>query len=161
MAIDFEVHSFEVALDDMGTEVCHGSGRVGLHLCLGVLDHHTAVFVIGIGNGEGIFRQVVEKSFLGIAIILESLMIVQMVACKVGKQTTGKLQSADTLLGNGMTGTFHKGIFAASLYHLVEQTVQLDGVGGGVVCWNWLAFNVVTHGGEQSAFMSELSEHII
>ena len=88
-------------------------------------------------------------------------MIVQVVARKISKQTTGKLQSANALLSNGMTGTFHKGIFTTGLYHLVEQTVQFNGVGCGVVCGDGLAFNVVAHGREQSAFMTELAEHII
>ena len=150
-----------MTFDKAGTEVSHGSCRIGLYLCLRILNHHAAVLVIGIGNGEGILWQVVEEGFLGITVVLEGLMIVQVVARKISKQTTGKLQSANALLGNGVTRAFHKGIFTTGLYHLVEQTVQFNGVGCGMVCRDGLAFNVVAHGREQSAFMTELAEHII
>ena len=52
LTIDIQVHTFEMALNDASTEVGHALYGIRLHLCFTVLYHHTAVFVVGIGNGE-------------------------------------------------------------------------------------------------------------
>ena len=101
-AVYLQIHAAEVALQDSCLEVCHGAGRVGLHGSLGVLHHDHAVLVVRIGDGEGSLRQTVEECLLGIAVVLECLVIVQMVTRQVGEQTTGKLQTADTLLSDGV-----------------------------------------------------------
>ena len=88
-------------------------------------------------------------------------MVVQMVACQVGKQPAGKLQSANAVLGDGVAGALHKGVFAAGLHHLVQQPVQLNGVGRGMVGRDGLVLDVVAYGREQSAAVAELTEHII
>ena len=101
-AVNLEVHALEVALDDTGTEVGHLADAVGLHLRLRVLHHEQAVLVVGIGNGEGALRQLVEEHLLGVAVVLYGLVVVQMVAGQVGKESAGELQTADALLGNGV-----------------------------------------------------------
>ena len=102
MAVYVEVHASEVHLDDACAEVGHLSDGVGLHRGLGVLHHHHAVFVVGVGNGEGRLGQAVEERLLGVAVVLERLVVVEMVACEVGEDAAGKLQSADALLCDGV-----------------------------------------------------------
>ena len=161
LAIDLEIHALEVTFDDLGPKVSHRTGGVGLNLCLTVLYHHSSVLVVGIGNGEGVLVESVEESLLGIAVVLEGTMIIQMVASQVGKQATLKPQSADTLLSDGVTRALHKGIFTSCLHHLSQQSVQLYGVGCGMIGRNGLALNIVAYGREQTALMTELAEHII
>ena len=84
-----------------------------------------------------------------------------MVACQIGKQSAGKVQTADTLLCDGVAGAFHEGIFAACLHHLGQQLVQLNGVGGGMVGSDGFTVDVVADGRQQTTMMTELPEHII
>ena len=74
-----------MTFNDLCLEICHAPDGIGLHLGLGVLYHVLSVLVIGIGNGKSIFVETVEESFLRIAIVLNGLVIVQMVACQVCK----------------------------------------------------------------------------
>ena len=150
-----------MALDNLALEVGHAPGGVGLDGGLGVLHHHHPVLVVGIGDGKGFLGQQVEKGLLGIAIVLEGLVIVEMVAGEVGEDASRKLQSADALLGDGMAGTLHKGIFAALLHHLGQQAVEFDGSGSGMVGGNGLAVDIVADGGEQAALVPHRAEHII
>ena len=161
MAVDVKIHAFEVALDDTGTEVGHGPRAIGLDGCLCVLHHVHAVLVVGIGNGEGVLVESVEEHFLGVAVVLYGLMIVQMVAGEVGEESACEVQSADAVLGNGVAGAFHEGILAAGLHHTGQQGVQLYGVGGGVAGGHRLALNIVAHRRQQAAAVSQLAEHII
>ena len=102
MAVDVEVHTGEVHLYDACAEVGHLTDRISFDRSLRVLNHDHAVLVIGIRDGEGRLGQPVEESLLRVAIVLESLMIVQMVAREIGEDASGKLQSADALLMDGM-----------------------------------------------------------
>ncbi len=84
-----------------------------------------------------------------------------MIASQVCEDTPCELQSADTLLVDGMTGAFHERIFTSSLHHLGQQGIQLDRVGGGMTGWYLLSFDIVAHRGEQSAAKTaiNLTEH--
>ena len=115
-----------------GTEISHRTGRVSLHLCFAVLHHHHTVLVIGIGDSKSRLGQHVEKCFLCVTIVFKGLMIVQMVTGKVCEESSLKAQTADTLLGNRMTGTFHKGILTASFHHTGKQAVQFNGIRRGM-----------------------------
>ena len=68
-----------------------------------------------------------------------------MVARQVSEHTTRKLQTSNTLLGNGMAGAFHKHILAACQYHLFQQFVQFYGVRRSVGSGYGLVFDVVAH----------------
>ena len=148
MSVDVEIHTLEVALDDSTSEVSHRASRVGLDSCLRVLYHEQSVFVVGIRDSEGIFVQTVEEDFLGIAVILNSLMIVEMVACQVGEKSSGELQTTNAFLGNGVTRAFHEGIFTAGIHHLCQQLIQFNGVRGGMVGGDGLIFYIVAYRGE-------------
>ena len=150
-----------MTLYDVGLIVGHAPDGVGLDLRLGVLDHDEAVLVIYVGDGKGRLGQAVEEGFLRIAIVLEGLMVVQVVAGQVGKDASHECQTADTLLRYGVAGAFHEGVFASCLHHLGQQLVQLNGVGGGMVSGEGLVIHVVAHRGQQSALVSHFAEHII
>ena len=132
-----------MTFDDTGTEVGHLTYRIGLYLGLRILHHHTAVLVVGIGNGKGVLAQSVKKRLFGITVVLEGLMVVQMVACQVGKQSSSKGQATDALLGNGMTATLHEGVFTAGIHHLGQQFVELDRVWSSMVSGNSLVLDIV------------------
>ena len=76
----FEIHSLEVALQYLRLEVGHATRRIGLHRGTRVLNHHHSVLVVGIGKGKRLLGQHVEEGLLGVAIVLEGFVIVQMVA---------------------------------------------------------------------------------
>ena len=102
MTVHLKVHSLEVALDDACLEIGCGASGISLHLSLGVLHHHHTVLVISVGYGESCLGQTVEESLLSVAIVLESLVIVEVVACEVGEYASCEAQSSDTLLCYGV-----------------------------------------------------------
>ena len=102
VTVDVEIHAGEVHLDDARAEVSHLTDGIGLDSGLRVLHHDHAVLVVGIGDGEGALGQSVEEGLLGIAVVLECLVIVEVVAGEVGEDASGELQSSDALLMNGV-----------------------------------------------------------
>ena len=102
VVVNLEIHAFEMAFYYPGLEVGHAACRVCLDPGLGVLDHEHAVLVVGVGYGESVFGESVEERLFRVTVVLEGLVIVQMVACKVGKQASGKLQAAYSFLCDGV-----------------------------------------------------------
>ena len=90
-AVNLKIHTLEVTLQNLCTEVCHSLDRVGLDGRFGVLNHYHTILIIGIGNSKGILWQSVEEHLLCIAIVLEGLMVIKVVTGKIGKDTTNKL----------------------------------------------------------------------
>jgi hypothetical protein len=88
-------------------------------------------------------------------------MIIQVVASQIRKDTTSKFQSADTLLGNSMTGTLHKDILASGIYHPVEQIIQFDRIRCCVTGRYGFPLDIVAYRREQSALITQFAEHII
>ena len=146
---------------DVGAEVCHLAYRVGLYGGLGVLHHYHAVLVVGVGDGESRLGQSVEECLFGVAIVLEGLVIVEVVAREVGEYASGEFQSANAFLVYGVRRALHEGVLASGLYHLAQELVQLYWVRCGVVGWYWLAVDIVAHGGQEATTVAELTEHII
>ena len=132
-----------MTLQDFRLEICHRPGRIGLNVRLTVLHHILPVLVVGIDYGKGILWKSVEECLLGITVVLYRLMIVKMVARKVGEYATNELQSADTLLCYSMTGALHEGILTTCINHSGEESVKLYGVGGSMAGGNSLIFYVV------------------
>ena len=79
MSVNVKIHACEVHFDDARPEIGHLSGRIGLDGCLGVLYHHHTVAVVSIGNGESCFGKAVKERLLCVAIILKSLVIIEVV----------------------------------------------------------------------------------
>ena len=86
-SVYFQVHSLEVAFQDACLKISHRAGGVGLNGSLGVLNHEHSVFVVGVSNGESGLRKSVEERLLCVAVVLESLVVVKMIACQVGEKT--------------------------------------------------------------------------
>ena len=101
-AVDVEEHAVETVFQHFALEICQAAERVSRDSCAGVLHHHVAVAVIGIGEGKGRLRQAVEECFLGFQVVFKCLMVVQMVACQVGEDASGKAQASDAFLGHGV-----------------------------------------------------------
>ena len=55
LSVDAQQHAVRVHLDDLAAEVGHRAQRVGVYGRGGVLHHHAAVFVVGVGQREGLF----------------------------------------------------------------------------------------------------------
>ena len=53
-------------------------------------------------SSKGSLGQSVEEGFLGIAIVLKRFVIVEVVACEIGKYAAYKAQTANTLLVYGV-----------------------------------------------------------
>ena len=160
-SVDVQVHALEMALNETGLEVGHRPGGVGLHRGLRVLHHKETVLVVGIGDGKGTLGQLVEEHLLGIAVVLERLVVVQMVAGQVGEDASPELQTSYAVLGNGVARAFHEAVLAACIHHALQQTVQLYGVWRGVAGRHGLILYVVAHGRKQSALIAQPTEHII
>ena len=117
LAVDLEVHSLEVALQDARPVVGHALDGVGLDARLAVLHHEESVLVVSVGDGEGRLRQHVEKHLLGVAVVFERLVIVQVVSREVGEESARKVESADSVLMDGVGGALHEAIRTSCADH--------------------------------------------
>ena len=160
-AVDVEQHAFDAFFQDASFVVCRAARGIGAHGGRRVLHHHAAVLVVGVGDGESVSTEMVEECLFRIAVVLKSLVVIEVVACEVCENAAGKLQAADAFLMNGVRATFHKGIFAASLGHFAQKTVQGDGVGRSVLRRHFAAVDIVAHGGAKAALVAEVAEEVI
>ena len=126
-----------------------------------VLEHHGAIAVVGIGKGEGIGWKTVEKRFLGLEIGIESLMIVEMVACDIGKYATGKAQPRDAVLVGGMAAHLHRRERAPGVHHGAQTGVERYRVGGGMVGLVLGAVDFHSHRREQAGPQPAHTHHIV
>ncbi len=145
MAVDVEIHALKMTLYDLRLEVGKCSCRICFYGSLCVLHHDHSVLVIGIGYGESRLRQTIEERLLGIAIVLECLVIVEMVTREVGKQASSEFKSADTLLCYGMTRALHEGILTSCLHHPGKQAVKLYRIRSGMVGWYCLVLDIIAN----------------
>ena len=65
--------------------VCYGACGVGVDAGAGVLGHHQTVLVVSVGYGEGVGFETVEEALLGVAVVVEGLVVVDMVAREAGE----------------------------------------------------------------------------
>ena len=160
LIIDAEIHAVKRLFQNLAVEIGHAHHGVGLYGGSGVLYHDHAVFVISVGDGKSIFRQSVEECFLGITVVLKCLVIVQMVACQVGKDTSSKCQTTDSLLGYSMRADFHKGISTSFVGHSSQQLIQCNRVGSCVAGWDGFILYIVADSGTQTALITHFLEHV-
>ena len=98
LSFDEERHAFERLLNNLGRIVGDGANTVVATTGMRVLQHHFAVAVVEVGEGKGLLLQSVEERLLGVKVVLEGLVVVQMVARQVGKDATIEVEPADALL---------------------------------------------------------------
>ena len=118
-----------------------------MHRRFAVLRHYQTVPVIFVRNGERCFFQAVEQTFLGIAVVVKGLMVVDMIACEIREQCSVKVQACDALLCYGMAADFHERIFAPSIRHAAQQAVQFDGIRRGMGGRYRFVLDIIDHGG--------------
>ena len=132
-----------------------------MHLGAGVLSHHEAVFVVEVGDYEGVFGEGVEEGLLGAQVVVYGLMVVHVVACEVGEDTSGKLKASDTALRYGVGAHLHENILAAFVGHASQQSIEGDGIGCSVLGRDGFAVDIVAHGGDEAYLISHGAEHIV
>ena len=66
------------------------------------MHHDHAIAVVGVRNGKGFLAQTVEKHLFRVAVILETAVVVEMVAGKVGEEGAFEVQTADAVLMDGV-----------------------------------------------------------
>ena len=111
------------------------------------MSHDQAVLVVKVGKAESIFRHIIEEFLLSLEVVLDSLMVIQVVAREVGEDAADKLQPADALLRNGVGTDFHKCVFATGIGHFALQAVEGDRIRGGMFGRYGPVVDVVAYGG--------------
>ena len=160
-AIDIQAHAFKRLFQHLCLEIGSRAQRISLHDGLCVLHHDHSVAVVHIRHGKSPLGQTVEKCLLGVAVVLECLMVIQMVTRKVRKNTSCKLQACNTMLGYCMRTDFHESVFASFVRHTPQQTVQRNRVGRGMLCRDSLIIYIIANRRTKSALITEHPEHII
>ncbi len=159
--VDVEIHAFKMTLNELRLEIGWLLHGISLYRGASVLHHHQAVLVIRIGDGKRIGRKTVEKEFLGPNVVFESFMIIKVVARDVGEDSAHKVQPSNAVLHNAVAAHLHECVFATSLYHASQQSVERDGVGRGVLSGHSLTVNVIAHGGQQSCLVPQVAKHLV
>ena len=161
MAVEAEECAVEALLDDAAAEI--GLAAQGVCLAVGacVLQHHGPVAVVGIGQCEGSGGEGVKEHLLCGDVCLEGLVIVEVVAGKVGEYASPECQSGYAVLVCGMRAHLHRGIAASGFDHLCEQTVDGDGVGCGVVGGIGCGVDIVADRREESGLISHQACHLV
>ena len=88
----------ELAFHEQAFEVGEGAQRVGKHLGLGVLHHGHALLVVDIGNGKSLGGKHIEECLLGIDVVVDCLVEIEVVASEIGEDAAGKVQTIDAVL---------------------------------------------------------------
>ena len=105
--------------------------------------------------------QGIEEGLLGVAVVLEGLVIVHVVACQIGEDASGKRQPGDALLCHAVAAHLHECILAALVGHLSQQAVECDGVGRGHLRRHGFSVDIVADGAAQSALVAQSAKHVV
>ena len=93
--------------------------------------------------------------------MLESAVIVEVVAGEVGEKCAFEVQTADAVLMNGVRRAFHEGIIAAGFDHFGQKRVERDRIGGGVGGFHGAIVDIVAHRRDQSHFIAQTAVELI
>ena len=115
-----ELHTREIMLAHFYGEIGHLLHRVGVSHGFGILQHHHPVFVVLVGHGNRRTRQAIKKLFLGLDIVVERLMVIQMVVGDIRKYPGLKWNPCNALLIDGMRTDFHEAMTAVGIGHLSQ-----------------------------------------
>ena len=126
-----------------------------------VLGHDESVLIVLVGDGEGRGFEVVEEALLRIAVVIESLMVVDMIAREVGEECSVEVETGDALLGDGVRRDLHEGMGAARVDHAAKEAVEFDGVGRGMGGGDGFGLDIVDDRGEQSGLVTEGTRELI
>ena len=73
-------------------------------------------------------------------------MVIQMVTGQVGENTSRIFETSYAFLNDSVRAALHEHILAALIGHTSKQTVQGNGIWGGMIGRNGLAVNVIAYG---------------
>ena len=159
-AVHAQQHAVEKHLDDLAIEVGRRAQRVTARAGSGVLRHNLAVAVVGVHQSESLLGQRVEEAFLGLDILREGLVIVQMVVGYVGEYGSLELQPSDALLHDRVRRHLHEAVFASRVDHLAQHGIEPHGVGRGVRRLRFAVPHAVDHRGDQPRAIAQRAEQI-
>ena len=154
LVVDIQEHTVEAFFENLGMVVCYGACGVGMDAGAGVLGHDQAVLVVSVGYDECVGFETVEEALLGVAVVVEGLVVVDMIAREVGEECAIVVEPRNTLLRDGVAADFHEGVLAACVQHAAQQSVEFEGIWRGVRGGDGLVINVVADGGEQSCLVA-------
>ena len=113
-----------------------------------VLEHNHARLVVQVCQGESRGRQLVEETLLGAEVVLHGLVIIQVVACQIRKDTPVEIQTADATLVDGVRANLHEGILAFVGNHIRHEAVEGQRVGSRMLRRDRPLVDVVAYGGQ-------------
>src|SRR5690606_29400759 len=97
-AVYFDAGPVEMFLENAGFKIGQPLYGVTLFFRPRVLQHHQTVLVINIGQCERIIREMIEKGFFYIPVIQHILVVIQMILCEVGENTSHEADPMHALL---------------------------------------------------------------
>ena len=160
-AVEVKEHAVEAFLEDLRTVVRQCAGGVSMDGSFAVLGHDETVAVVFVRHRKGCGFEVVEEALLRIAVVIEGLMVVDMIAREVGEECSVEVESCYALLGDGVRGDLHEGMGAARIDHAAKEAVEFDGVGRGMGGGDGFGLDIVDDRGEQSGLVTECTRELI
>ncbi len=160
-AVNFDIGSIKMFLEDAGLKIGQSFHRIGKFSGFAILQHHSAVFIICIYEGKGIRGKIIEKRLLHVPVFQHIFVIIEMILGEIGKDSSNKTKSIDPLLMNSMRAYFHESMTASGIHHLSEVAIQCDGVDCGMGGFITIIIHIIGHSGKQSRRISQVSEHFV
>ena len=161
LPVHVQQHPVEALFQYLCAIIRHRTGGVGIYLRTAVLRHHESVFIIFIRHRERAFLQPVKQPFLRVAVVVERLMIVDMIACQVRKQCPIKIQSRYPFLCYRVRRYLHKRVLATRFYHLRQQPVQLQRIRCRVCRRNSFVFDIIDYRRKQSRLVPQCPRQFV
>ena len=132
-----------------------------MDLGLGVLNHELSVPVVYVHQCKGFLVKLVKETLLAVAVVLKSLVVVQVVVSEVGEDTSGKLEARYPLLVHCVGADFHEAVGTSVADHLVQKAVEFQRSRSGVDGRDYLVSYIVGNGGDKAAPVSQGSKGVV
>ena len=107
-----------------------------------------AVFILarGIDESKSTLGQHVEEHLFGIHIVKHRAVIVEVVACEIGENSTREIESIDAMLTTRVRTHLHESVLASGVDHIGQHLVERKRVGCGLCGRNDSVVDDVAHG---------------
>ena len=161
LSVNAEQHAVETFLENLAAMVSHGLRRICKDFGTCVLCHDESVLVVSVGDSKSLFAQAIEEPFLGVAVVVKSLVVINMVTREVGEHGTSELQSGNTLLCNTVAADFHESVPASGFHHLCEQGIECKRIGRSVSRRIGSTVHIIDNRRDQSGFVAHSANHLI
>ena len=113
-----QLHTREIMLAHFYGEISHLLHRIGVSHRFCILQHHHAVLVVFVCHRNRSARQTIKKLFLGLDIVVERFVIIQMVVGDIRKNPRRKWYPGNSSLIHRVRADFHKTMTAIGIGHL-------------------------------------------